>query len=131
MHLRSFCFYLRECLPDIRRNGVGEKDLGVFTITFYDNCKACCEKDKSHPAYGMTTSGKRARRGYAACNWLPFDTVLKIEGLGVYTIKDRGAKAFFGTHKKPTKRIDVWVSSHHEARRLGMQKRRVVLLAVP
>jgi 3D (Asp-Asp-Asp) domain-containing protein len=97
-------------------------------ITFYDNCKLCCLKDESHPAYGITASGERARRGYVACNWLPFGTVLEVEGLGVFTVKDRGARSLFGTPKNPIKHIDVWVPSHAEARKLGKQIRRVALL---
>ena len=102
--------------------------MGEFVVTFYDNCKVCCGKDESHPAYGITASGERARQGYIACNWLPFGTVLEVEGLGIFTVKDWGAKSLFGTPKKPIKHIDVWVTSHAEARRLGKQIRRVILL---
>lgn len=122
-------FFLRECLADIRQTDSCGKDIGVFVVSFYDNCKACCGKDESHQAYGITASGERARRGYAACNWLPFGTVLKIEGLGMFTVKDRGAKRLFGTPKRPVKRIDVWVASHDEAQKLGIQIRRVALLS--
>ena len=119
-----------ECLSSTRQKGLESKDLGEFVVTFYDNCKLCCLKDESHPAYGITASGELARPGHIACNWLPFGTVLKIEGLGVFTVKDRGAKSLFGTPKNPIKHVDVWVSSHVEARKLGKQIRRVTLLGI-
>jgi len=121
-----FCMW--ECLSNTSQNGSRGNDMGEFVVTFYDNCKVCCGKDESHPAYGITASGERARRGYIACNWLPFGTVLEVEGLGIFTVKDWGAKSLFGTPKKPIKHIDVWVTSHAEARRLGKQIRRVILL---
>jgi len=124
----SQLFFLRECSSNMRQKGLRGKGMGEFVVTFFCNCKVCCGKDESHPAYGITASGERARRGHAACNWLPFGTVLEVEGLGVFTVKDRGAKSLFGTPKKPIKRIDVWVASHTEARKLGKQIRRVALL---
>lgn len=125
--LTSLCCS-RECSPNVKQKSLVKKDLGGFIVTFYDNCELCTLKDASHPAYGITASGEQARQGYVACNWLPFGTMLEIEGLGVFTVKDRGAKSLFGTHKKPIKRIDVWVPSHAEARKLGKQMRRVALL---
>ena len=104
------------------------KDIGEFVITFYDNCEKCCGKKPSHPAYGITASGDRTRHGYVACNWLPFGTTLEIEGLGAFTVKDRGAKSIFGTKENPKKRLDVWVPSHTEALKLGKQVRRVRVL---
>lgn len=121
-------FCIQECSSSTRQKSLQRKHLGEFVITFYDNCKLCCNKDESHSAYGITASGERARRGYVACNWLPFGAVLEVEGLGIFTVKDRGAKSLFGTHKKPIKHIDVWVPSHTEARKLGKQIRRVALL---
>lgn len=118
----------RECSPNVKQKSLVKKDLGELVVTFFDNCKLCCGKDESHPAYGITASGEQARQGYVACNWLPFGTVLEVEGLGVYTVKDRGARSLFGTHRKPIKRIDIWVSTHAEARKLGKQIRRVALL---
>ena len=100
-------FCLRECSSNARQG----KGMGAFVVTFYCNCKLCCGKDESHPAYGITASGERARHGYIACNWLPFGAVLKVEGLGALTVKDRGAKRLFGTYNRHVKRIDVWVAS--------------------
>lgn len=92
----------------------------TFKITAYDNCKLCTGKDVNHPAYGITASGKRADRGFVACNWLPFGTKLKIDGK-IYTVWDRGAKSLFGTKAKPIKHIDIWMSSHKAALQYGVK----------
>lgn len=106
-----------------------EVDLGHFTITYYDNCSLCCGKNPGHPAYGVTASGKKAQYGHVACNWLPFGTTVKIKGLGVFTVEDRGARSLFGHKGKRIKRIDVWVDNHSLARKLGKEVRRVSIVS--
>ena len=76
------------------------KYLGVFKATAYCSCKKCCGKSD-----GITASGKKAKEGTIACNWLPFGTKLriaprasnsKIEASWHYpigTVLDRGAKS--------------------------------------
>ena len=91
-----------------------------WKITAYDNCKLCCNKDVNHPAYGITASGKKAQAGYAACNWLPFNTPLLVGGKP-YTVQDRGAKSLFGTKANPIKHLDIWMPTHAEARKFGVQ----------
>lgn len=126
------CIIVTFATESTARNPVGrdgkQGESFIAIINFYDNCKLCCGKDESHPAYGITASGERTRQGYAACNWMPFGTKIEVEGLGVYVIKDRGAKSLFGTPKNPIKRIDIWVPTHAEARKLGKQTRRVVMM---
>jgi len=87
---------------------------GVYTITFYCPCAKCCGKSD-----GVTASGKRARAHYtiAAPAKFGFGTRLKVEGLGTYTVQDRGG-AIRGNH------LDIFVASHKEALRLGRQTRK-------
>lgn len=92
----------------------------AFLITAYDNCKLCCGKDANHPAYGITASGKPAQAAYPACNWLPFKTPLLIDGKP-YIVMDRGAKSLFGSKTNHIKHLDIWMPTHAEARKFGVQ----------
>lgn len=99
----------------------------VFKITAYDNCKLCCGKDITNPAYGITASGLKAKAGYCAVNWLNFGTDLEIEGLGTYKVMDRGAVSLFGSKENKIKHIDIWMSSHSEAKKFGIKYLKVNL----
>lgn len=64
---------------------------GVCKITGYDPyCKHCCRR-----ADGITASGKTATIGktVAMSKDIPFGTVIEIDGLGRYTVEDRGVDA--------------------------------------
>ena len=95
----------------------------VFKITAYCSCHKCCNKID-----GITASGLPARDGYVACNWLPFGTKVNIEGMGVYSVQDRGARSLFGSKKNHIKHLDVWFPSHKEARNFGVQYKKVEVL---
>ena len=88
---------------------------GTWKITAYCSCSRCCNKSD-----GITASGKPAKDGYVACNWLPFGTKLKIDGR-IYTVQDRGAKSLFGDKKNHIKHVDIWMKSHKEARNFGIK----------
>jgi peptidoglycan DL-endopeptidase CwlO len=94
-----------------------------WRITAYDACVACCGKSD-----GITASGKKAIYGYVACNWLKFGTKVSIEGLGIFTVQDRGAKSLFGSKKNHIKHLDVYMDTHREALKFGNQYREVVIL---
>lgn len=86
-------------------------------FTHYCNCKTCCGKDSDDPAYGITADGSTAGTGtLAAPKKYPFGTTITwTDPQGndhTGTVHDRGG-AIKGN------RIDIWVSSHAEALRLG------------
>jgi 3D (Asp-Asp-Asp) domain-containing protein len=88
----------------------------IFKITAYDSCKKCCGK-----VDGITASGKIARYGYIACNWLPFGTKVYIKGLGEFKVMDRGAKSLFGSKKNKIKHVDIWLANHKMAKNFGVK----------
>ena len=51
----------------------------VFVVTAYCNCCVCCGKPQSHPAYGITASGKEAASGTVTVDpkVIPLGTRLK------------------------------------------------------
>ena len=88
----------------------------TYKVTAYCSCSKCCGK-----ADGVTASGKVARQGYCAQNWMPFGTLVKVEGMGTYKVMDRGAKSLFGSKRNHIKHIDIWMADHNEARRFGIK----------
>ena len=77
--------------------------LGSFRITGYDTCAACCGKW----AGGATTSGvmPTVNHTVAMSADYPFGTKIYIDGLGYYTVEDRGVGR--GT-------VDVCCNNHSE-----------------
>ena len=98
------------------------KDL--WRITAYCACKKCCGKY----ADGITASGKKVKVGFVANNWLPFGTKVKIEGLGIYIVEDRGSKKYFGTKEEKRKALDIYFEEHEEAKRFGVKYLKVEIL---
>ena len=76
----------------------------------------CCGKTDA-----ITASGKKAQYGMVACNWLPFGTRVKIKGLGVFTVADRGAKSLFGSKNNHIKHLDVYMPTHSQALKFGVR----------
>lgn len=78
--------------------------LGTYKVTGYDNCSECC----GIWAGGPTASGvmPAVGRTVAMCSNYPFGMQIYIEGLGYYTVEDRGV----GEGK-----IDIYVNNHSEA----------------
>lgn len=91
--------------------------LGVFTITFYCPCEICC----GEWATGCTASGVLATEWHTVATGerFPFGTRLYIDGLGYFTVEDRGV----GDNC-----IDVFVNSHDDALNYGLQYRDVYLV---
>lgn len=86
--------------------------IGEYTLTFYCPCSKCCGKSD-----GITASGTKAKEGrtLAAPPGFPYNTKIYIEGLGTYTVEDRG-----GSIKG--NRFDVFVSTHQKALNIGVIK---------
>jgi len=93
-----------------------------WKVTAYCSCAKCCGKFD-----GVTASGKLAKVGYVACNWLPFGTRLKI-GDKICVVMDRGAKSKFGDKKNKIKHVDIWMPTHEQAKKFGVQYKNVEIL---
>jgi len=88
----------------------------TWEVTAYCSCSHCCGKSD-----GITASGKKAQYGMVACNWLAFNTKININGLGVFTVQDRGARSLFGTSKNHIKHLDLYLPTHSLARKFGVK----------
>ena len=100
-------------------NGSGVSDdpvltyVGNWTISFYCPCEACC----GEWATGCTASGVAATEWHTvATDQFEFGTELYIEGLGYFTVEDRGVSGEW---------LDVFVADHQQALDLGLQHREV------
>lgn len=84
-------------------------------ISAYCSCAKCCGKTN-----GITASGTKAtaNRTIAASSIYKFGTKIEIEGLGVFTVEDRGG-AITGN------KIDVYMNSHQEALQFGRRNLRI------
>lgn len=83
-------------------------DKGVFSITCYT-------------LGGNTSSGHPTGPGVAAADWsvLPNGTKISIEGIGEFTVRDRGPRG---------RTIDIWMSSLDECRKFGRKSRSVTVI---
>ncbi len=87
-----------------------------WKVTAYCACMKCCGKSD-----GITASGRKARYGYIALNWLSFGTKVSIASLGEFTVMDRGARSLFGSKKNKIKHIDIYMDNHKQAREFGVK----------
>lgn len=89
----------------------------AFTATGYCPCSQCCGKST-----GITASGAKAQAGVtvAMSSSYAFGTQVEIQGMGTYTVQDRGG-AIQGN------KIDIFFNTHQEALNFG---RRTVYLKV-
>ena len=84
-------------------------DIGQYKITFYCNCRACCGRWSGGPC----ANGKMPEQGRTvACGSLPLGTKIIIAGMGEFEVEDRGVTG---------KHIDVYLDSHSECRKRGVQ----------
>ena len=95
-----------------------------WLVTAYCSCEKCCGKWSD----GFVASGKRAKVGYVANNFLKFGTKLLIKGK-VYEVQDRGSKKYFGTKKQRVKHIDIYFDNHQNALNWGKKWLDVKILA--
>jgi len=106
---------------------------GTFRVTAYCSCEICCGHYAiNRPWVGnreiaITASGAVAEVGITVAvdpDYIPWGTVLYIEGLGVRIAQDRGG-AVNGRH------LDVFFGSHQEALEWGNQHRAVWVIKSP
>ncbi len=92
-------------------SGGDPNDLGVLLITCYT-------------LTSPTASGEPPDASTAAASkgFLPLGAVISIEGVGTFTIKDRGPLG---------SKIDIWMASDEDCRAFGKQYRRVKVLSRP
>lgn len=83
----------------------------TFTITFYTELEG--------EGQGLTASGKRVAYGMVASNHLKFGTKIQLEGMGTFTVEDRGSAAHFNR----IERIDVYVPRQKGESNATYQKR--------
>lgn len=91
----------------------------TFTITFYTSLPA------EGGGLGLTASGKQVSRGMVANNHLPFGTKIKLDGIGIVTVEDRGSRRHF---KNPYK-LDVFVP-RNKGESDGQYRKRVYAMGV-
>ena len=89
----------------------------IYKISAYCSCFRCTYPYND----GITASGKKVKVGMVANNWLDFGTKVFIEGLGEFTVEDRGSKKYFGTKEEKRQCIDVYMDSHKEAKEFGVK----------
>lgn len=93
-----------------------------WLITFYCACLICTGKHPGESGYGITASGRAVHEMVTvACTPALLGRRILIEGIGVRRCDDTG-RLVVGHH------VDVYVSGHAEAKRLGRRWRRVVVL---
>ena len=88
-----------------------------WRVSFYCNCEICCGKW----AGGNTASGTKPKQGRTISvddSLIPLGSKVSVDGLGDFVAEDTGS-AIKG------KRVDVYMDSHEEALKLGVQYREV------
>lgn len=92
-------------------------------ISAYSEHFESCGKHPWEEGYGFTASGEYVQRGIVAADMkvLPMNSLIFIEGLGKFEVKDTGG-AIRGS------RLDLYVPSHEEALQWGRQTRKVYIL---
>lgn len=94
-----------------------------WIITSYCSCYHCTSKHPNDKAYGITASGKHVKYGMCAVDRriIPLDSKIYIEGLGIFSAEDTGG-AIRGH------RIDVYCSTHEQAKKFGVKRLNVEVL---
>ena len=95
------------------------------TLTHYCICQSCCGKDESHPAYGITASGRKAEPYISVAvdpHLIPLGSTVYIDyGFGelLECRADDTGSAVAGAH------IDLCAPDHQTALEMGKQTVRV------
>lgn len=102
---------------------LSKADTFIAECTAYTEGIESCGKRPTHPAYGITASGKRVSEGMVAVDtrYIPFGTKMYIEGLGVFVAEDTGGDI-------RGNRIDIYMSDLNRAKQFGRQNRKVIIL---
>jgi len=94
------------------------RSLGIFKLTAYDACLICCGKTD-----GITATGTKAGVGRTIAvdpSVIPFGKRVMING-HIYTAEDSGSKI-------KGNRIDIFMSTHEEAKQFGVKQAEVFLV---
>lgn len=106
------------------REGMDVQDYVVFEVTAYTANYESTGKYPSHPAYGITASGKKAQEGRTlACpKSLPFGTKVHIPYFNkTFICEDRGGAITEG-------KLDVYMDDLNKAKEFGRRKLKVKVL---
>lgn len=101
---------------------VGVRKVLHATLTAYTAGVESTGKTKSHPAYGITSSGARVKEGRTIAvdpRVIPIGATVYIEGVGIRVAEDTGS-AIRGS------KIDVYMDDVREAIRFGVKHNRKV-----
>ena len=92
-------------------------------ITAYDLSYESCGKSPDHPAYGITSTGKKVKDGYVAVDpeVIPYGTRMYIDGYGVVQAEDTGGDI-------NGNRLDIYMSSKDDCIKWGIQDRKVYII---
>ena len=104
--------------PDPGSSGKKGRSLGIFRLTAYDACLICCGKTD-----GITATGTKAGVGRTIAvdpDVIPFGTRVMING-HIYTAEDSGSKIRGNS-------IDIFMSTHEEAKLFGVKQAEVFLV---
>jgi 3D (Asp-Asp-Asp) domain-containing protein len=107
----------QDSVLEVIRNQPVQKVL-TTTLTAYTAGPESTGKTPSHPAYGITSSGTKAKEGRTIAvdpKVIPIGSVVYIEGIGIRTAEDTGS-AIKGS------RIDIFMNDVNEARKFGVKK---------
>lgn len=111
---------LDELLEEVNRLKEENQKLQFFSMiaTGYCACKQCCDKED-----GITASGKKAQANHTVAmpDGFSFGTMIEIDGMGIYTVEDRGG-AIKGN------RIDIYFDSHEEALEFGIKEIKIRII---
>ena len=89
--------------------GYSEGQTMVCQCTYYCACVYCCGKSD-----GIAANGQPVKVGDVACNWLPFGTILLIDGTR-YTVTDRGGELL-----DIIGHVDIYTPDHQVAKKCGV-----------
>ena len=104
----------------------------VYRVTAYCPCEICCGKwakkrplDENGNPIVVGSWGVELADGYSAASPMAFGTQVELEGIGTVEVQDRTAK--WVVDKYGENIIDIYMSSHQEAKEFGEQYMRGVI----
>ena len=105
-------------LCKIVRANTGLEQGERYKLTAYCSCPKCCGRFSD----GYFANGDKVSVGGVANNSLAFGTQLKIEGFNrLFIVKDRGSRKYFGSKSNPIKALDIYMTSHKQAKQFGVR----------
>lgn len=108
-------------------SGITEGEVISGSLSWYDVCSKCCGKSDGVTASGLIIqNGIEPETPVAACNWLPFGTLVEVDGV-VYVIADRG-----GSGLDSIGRLDLFEPDGHGAALVnGVRDADVKIVSLP